>query len=98
MLRIEKECYTAKVEIKALKRLRRLRSPSWPGEDNEDDTPNELTHKGIRFDPDDFTDSEDSGHTGNKVPCRFYNHEGCYRGQACAFSHAPDDLSTRDRL
>ncbi|THU81387.1 hypothetical protein K435DRAFT_972366 [Dendrothele bispora CBS 962.96] len=36
-------------------------------------------------------------HIGNnKTACRFYNHNGCNRSTACAFSHAPDSKSVRD--
>ena len=44
------------------------------------------------------SDSSDWNHGGNGVPCRFYNHDGCTRGDACRFSHAPDYKSVRDRL
>ncbi|KAF9481495.1 hypothetical protein BDN70DRAFT_876288 [Pholiota conissans] len=44
------------------------------------------------------SDSSDCNHVGNGVQCRFYNHEGCARGNACTFSHAPDEKSVRDDL
>ncbi|KAF8968516.1 hypothetical protein BDZ97DRAFT_1798841 [Flammula alnicola] len=44
------------------------------------------------------SDSSDCNHVGNGVQCRFYNHEGCARGTACLFSHAPDEKSVRDEL
>ena len=44
------------------------------------------------------SDSSDCQHVGNGVPCRFYNHQGCARGTACTFSHAPDEKSVRDEL
>lgn len=44
------------------------------------------------------SDSSDCNHVGNGVQCRFYNHEGCARGSACMFSHAPDEKSVRDEL
>ncbi|KAG6881568.1 hypothetical protein C0993_000928, partial [Termitomyces sp. T159_Od127] len=44
------------------------------------------------------SDSSECNHTGNGVPCRFYNHAGCARGAACEFSHAPDEKSVRDDL
>ncbi len=44
------------------------------------------------------SDSSDCNHVGNGVQCRFYNHEGCARGNACLFSHAPDEKSVRDDL
>jgi hypothetical protein len=44
------------------------------------------------------SDSSDWNHEGNGIPCRFYNHEGCKRGNDCRFSHAPDHKSVRDRL
>lgn len=45
-----------------------------------------------------FSDSSDCNHRGNGIPCRFYNHEGCTRGNQCMFSHAPDEKSVRDDL
>jgi len=44
------------------------------------------------------SDSSDWNHEGNGIPCRFYNHDGCKRGNDCRFSHAPDHKSVRDRL
>lgn len=44
------------------------------------------------------SDSSDWNHEGNGIPCRFYNHDGCMRGNDCRFSHAPDHKSVRDRL
>jgi len=44
------------------------------------------------------SDSSDWNHGGNDIPCRFYNHDGCKRGNACGYSHAPDHKSVRDRL
>ncbi|KAG5721401.1 RNA polymerase II-associated protein 3 [Termitomyces sp. T112] len=44
------------------------------------------------------SDSSDCGHLGNGVPCRFYNHGGCSRKDNCRYSHAPDNLSERDKL
>ncbi|KAG6827821.1 hypothetical protein H0H92_010337 [Tricholoma furcatifolium] len=44
------------------------------------------------------SDSSDYVHVGNRVPCRFYNHGGCARKESCKFSHAPDELSERDKL
>ncbi|KAI0069652.1 TPR-like protein [Panus rudis PR-1116 ss-1] len=45
-----------------------------------------------------LSDSYEFQHRGNDVPCRFYNHDGCYMGVHCRFSHAPDDRSIRDKL
>ncbi|KDR71541.1 hypothetical protein GALMADRAFT_253875 [Galerina marginata CBS 339.88] len=45
-----------------------------------------------------LSDSSDCTHVGNGVQCRFYNHDGCGRGTACTFSHAPDEKSIRDEL
>lgn len=44
------------------------------------------------------SDSSDCNHVGNGIQCRFYNHDGCGRGTACTFSHAPDEKSVRDEL
>ncbi|KAF8582693.1 hypothetical protein K439DRAFT_139785 [Ramaria rubella] len=45
MLRIDQDCSEAQVEMEELERLRQLRSPSWNGEDDEDDSPNEKEPK-----------------------------------------------------
>jgi hypothetical protein len=44
------------------------------------------------------SDSSDWNHEGNGIPCRFYNHDGCTRGNDCRFLHAPDLKSVRDQL
>ena len=44
------------------------------------------------------SESEDSKHIGNRMPCRFYNKGECRRGTECKFSHAPDAKSVRDEL
>ncbi|KAJ7200432.1 hypothetical protein GGX14DRAFT_466793 [Mycena pura] len=51
-----------------------------------------------KLEVDSGSDTSDAQHTANDVPCLFYNHQGCARGSACAFSHAPDTKSVRDRL
>lgn len=55
------------------------------------------------FDDDAYQSSEDSDssecqHSGNGFPCKFYNHSGCSRREACRYSHAPDEKSVRDKL
>ncbi|KIJ13194.1 hypothetical protein PAXINDRAFT_177052 [Paxillus involutus ATCC 200175] len=47
---------------------------------------------------DSMSDSSDCEHGGNDIPCKFYNHDGCAKGPACRFSHAPDNKSERDAL
>ncbi|KAG8908167.1 hypothetical protein FRB99_008710 [Tulasnella sp. 403] len=42
--------------------------------------------------------TSDYEHQGNEIPCKAYNHDGCPRGRACDFSHAPDEQSVRDDL
>ncbi|KAK0501834.1 hypothetical protein EDD18DRAFT_1279551 [Armillaria luteobubalina] len=34
--------------------------------------------------------------SGNGIACRFYNHDGCNKGDACAYSHAADSDSIQD--
>ncbi|TFK34378.1 hypothetical protein BDQ12DRAFT_636513 [Crucibulum laeve] len=69
--------------------------PHWPkdGEDEVDGVDNKL-----QWDQGSLSDSSDCEHTGNGVPCRFYNHDGCKRGKECEFMHAPDEKSVRDDL
>ena len=52
----------------------------------------------LDFDQESTSDSSDCAHVGNGVPCRFYNHDGCVRGEECGYSHAPDERSVRDLL
>ncbi|KAJ7107004.1 hypothetical protein C8R44DRAFT_858094 [Mycena epipterygia] len=51
-----------------------------------------------KLEVDSGSDTSDANHTGNAVPCLFYNHQGCARGNDCKFSHAPDEKSVRDDL
>ncbi|KAJ4486342.1 hypothetical protein J3R30DRAFT_3445981 [Lentinula aciculospora] len=48
------------------------------------------------------SDSEAYQHKGKgkgvKLPCRYYNHDGCQFGKVCRYKHAPDDRSIRDEL
>ncbi|KAH0835026.1 hypothetical protein J3R83DRAFT_10763 [Lanmaoa asiatica] len=45
-----------------------------------------------------LSESSDCEHTGNGIPCKFYNRTECNNGHACRFSHAPDNKSERDTL
>jgi len=45
-----------------------------------------------------LSESSDCEHTGNGIPCKFYNRTECKNGRACRFSHAPDEKSERDAL
>ncbi|KAI9461374.1 hypothetical protein HD554DRAFT_1520179 [Boletus coccyginus] len=45
-----------------------------------------------------LSESSDCEHTGNGIPCKFYNRTECKNGRACRFSHAPDAKSERDAL
>ncbi|KAJ6583299.1 hypothetical protein B0H10DRAFT_1890149 [Mycena sp. CBHHK59/15] len=51
-----------------------------------------------KLEVDSGSDTSDANHTGNGVPCLFYNHQGCARGSTCKFSHGPDEKSVRDDL
>ncbi|KAF8643574.1 hypothetical protein AX16_008962 [Volvariella volvacea WC 439] len=44
------------------------------------------------------SDSSDCRHSGNGIPCRYYNRRACNKGKDCLYSHAPDQKSIRDRL
>jgi len=37
------------------------------------------------------------GRRSNRVPCRFHNHNGCFKGVNCTFSHEPDSRSYPDQ-
>jgi len=45
-----------------------------------------------------LSESSDWDHTGNGIPCKFYNRTECKNGRTCRFSHAPDQKSERDAL
>ncbi|KAF8553339.1 TPR-like protein [Imleria badia] len=45
-----------------------------------------------------LSESSDCEHTGNGIPCKFYNRTECKNGRACRYSHAPDQKSERDAL
>ncbi|KII94325.1 hypothetical protein PLICRDRAFT_695334 [Plicaturopsis crispa FD-325 SS-3] len=58
-----------------------------------------LASKGMFADDEDIhSNSSDCEHEGNGLPCRDYNHDGCRKGAACAYSHAPEEHSMRDKL
>ncbi|EIW74040.1 TPR-like protein [Coniophora puteana RWD-64-598 SS2] len=63
----------------------------------DDDMP-QYDPTGSMFESESESGSSDAEHEGNSIPCRFYNHDGCKRGHACAYSHKNDDLSVRDGL
>lgn len=44
------------------------------------------------------SNSSEYNHSGNDIPCRYYNRGACTRGQHCAHSHAPDYKSVRDLM
>lgn len=54
----------------------------------------------VEVDLAELSESEECGHVGNRVPCRYYNRKdgGCSRGLGCLFKHAPDERSVRDNL
>ncbi|KAH9896002.1 hypothetical protein C8Q73DRAFT_690462 [Cubamyces lactineus] len=81
----------AHTEVNALRAAKRDTPRSqWVEEDEE-----EVEYP---FDFGDESDSEDFYHTGNGIPCKYYNHDGCARGPRCHYSHAPDRKSVRDEL
>ena len=96
MLYLDPNSDAARVELAVVREL----WESGEGDDTGDgSSADEIPH------PDDdklevssHSDSSDYRHQGNSRPCRFYNHDGCNRGTACAFSHAPDKKSVRDAL
>lgn len=45
-----------------------------------------------------LSESSDCEHTGNGIPCKFYNRTERRNGRACRFSHVPDTKSERDAL
>lgn len=57
-------------------------------------------HEEVEVDLAELSESEDCGHMGNRIPCKYYNRKdgGCARGLGCLFMHAPDERSVRDSL
>jgi hypothetical protein len=60
-----------------------------------DDTSPKYDANAVNYESD--SDTEDCRHAGNGGACRFYNRGNCVRGSQCAFSHAPDSKSVRDK-
>ncbi|CDO77835.1 hypothetical protein BN946_scf184714.g10 [Trametes cinnabarina] len=83
---------SARAELAEVARLRRI----YPCEEGCPELDEVL--EGEAFELEDESDSEDFRHTGNHIPCKHYNHEGCTRGTRCRFNHAPDAKSVRDEL
>lgn len=96
MLRLDPNCNEARVELAIVRQL----WESGEGEDTGDgSSTDEFPHPDEdKFEVSSHSDSSDFEHQGNGIPCRFYNHNGCNRGTACSFSHAPDSKSVRDNL
>ncbi|KAF9485618.1 hypothetical protein BDN70DRAFT_533975 [Pholiota conissans] len=84
---------SAKAELKSVEEHMRNNNGTPEGPFDKyplhDDTPWELLSD---------SETEDSKHIGNRMPCRFYNKGECRRGTECKFSHAPDAKSIRDEL
>ncbi|OSD02333.1 hypothetical protein PYCCODRAFT_1390492 [Trametes coccinea BRFM310] len=83
---------SARSELAEVGRLRRI----YPCEEGCPELDEVLDDVNVELE--DESDSEDFRHTGNNVPCKHYNHNGCTRGTQCRFSHAPDEKSVRDEL
>ena len=83
----------ARTELNELRAAKRAIPRSQWVEEEEDEEEVEYP-----FDLGEESDSEDFYHTGNGVPCKYYNHGGCARGARCRYSHAPDRKSVRDEL
>ncbi|GJJ10877.1 hypothetical protein Clacol_005105 [Clathrus columnatus] len=107
-LRINPESIDAEQEIHELELMLQNRVQLAPTSDNENkhfefqsDNLTDHPHENevpTKFSAEDWSDTEDSMHVGNDIPCRYYNHNGCARGEHCKFSHAFDVFSVRDRL
>ena len=70
-------------------------------EDEEMNNYSEHEAPALEDDPqlgDSLSESSDCEHTGNGIPCKFYNRTECRNGHACRYSHAPDKKSEQDAL
>ncbi|KAN0086262.1 hypothetical protein V8E55_007396 [Tylopilus felleus] len=80
----------------------KLEDPSFWDEPDEDfDSYTDLEAPGLMDEPElgeSLSESSDCEHTGNVIPCKFYNRSECKNGRACRYSHAPDEKSERDAL
>ncbi|RPD52548.1 hypothetical protein L226DRAFT_617795 [Lentinus tigrinus ALCF2SS1-7] len=87
LLSIDKTNEPARAELNKLQARR-------PNPDEEIDVSDEdALREALEID---YSDTDE--HTGNFVPCKFYNHGGCRKGDTCRFMHAPDLRSVRDEL
>ncbi|KAI0641700.1 hypothetical protein C8Q79DRAFT_287241 [Trametes meyenii] len=94
LLSLEPKNDTARKEILAVEQLEQCNNEvQWPYDNRE--TPEEL-EDAVEVEED--SDSEDFVHEGTDGACRDFNHDGCHRGTACWFRHAPDLDTTRDEL
>ncbi|KAG8216628.1 hypothetical protein J3R82DRAFT_6823 [Butyriboletus roseoflavus] len=77
-------------------------SPShWEAEEEETKNYTDYEDPALEDDPqlgESLSESSDCEHTGNGIPCKFYNRTECKNRRACRFSHAPDKKSERDAL
>ncbi|KAJ3758825.1 hypothetical protein EV360DRAFT_43092 [Lentinula raphanica] len=107
-LKIDPNCADSKKELAATKKERSAHEVDEVDDDSDYDT-KLVFDLGPDFAPertihvlDCPSDSEDFRHKGknkgDKLPCRYYNHDGCRFGNSCRYKHAPDDRSIRDEL
>ena len=104
VIRRDPKCVEALRALEAIRAIVDVDSPEYDG----DDCGEEADSLGYPYPNEDIfdfgeetpflSDSSDFEHTGNGIPCRFYNHDGCRNGPECKFKHAPDDRSIRDNL
>ncbi|KZP09236.1 hypothetical protein FIBSPDRAFT_242463 [Athelia psychrophila] len=96
VLRIDPQCHEARRELAIARELWEEGEGDETGFNTSED---EAPHPEANPDND---DSEDEHHIGRGakllVPCRFHNHDGCNKGAACDYSHAPDNRSLQDDL
>lgn len=80
---------------------KRSDSQYWEEEEEDMNTYSDYEAPTLEDDPrlgESLSESSDCEHTGNGIPCKFYNRTECKNGYACRFSHAPDKKSERDAL
>jgi hypothetical protein len=97
VLQVDPNCHEARVELEIVRQLWMSGEGEETGNGSSTDECPSLDAKKLE-DLSSQSDSSDYGHEGNGIPCRFYNHDGCKKGNNCPFSHAPDEKSVRDEL
>ncbi|KAF8137160.1 hypothetical protein EV363DRAFT_1316886 [Boletus edulis] len=99
LLTLDPDNRVAETELASLEERRR--DSSYLEEEEDMNSYSDHEAPALEDDPDlgeSLSESSNCEHTGNGIPCKFYNRAECKNGRACRYSHAPDQKSERDAL